>query len=296
MKNLPLTLLAACLFAAGFTPTLRAQTPILEFKFNEANPTTATSSGSNTATGVVTGAYATGVSGAGDYAFDNNASNGMGTLATNGGGVQLGTALGGWKSFTLQGWINSNASPAEQLNNAARLIDGFSTANSAGFQLRADAAANNNAGAMVLTVDGASVTSAAGYAATNQWVFFAVTYDVASHTANFYVGDTATSVSQLGTGLTLNIGTGVTTTKTTGSNIAIGNLSGGTNRPYDGLMDDVRIFGSTIDSSGALSLAQLESFRALDVQAVPEPTAAALMILGGVLFLFTSVRRKPCLA
>ena len=57
-------------------------------------------------------------------------------------------------------------------------------------------------------------------------------------------------------------------------------------RAFAGLLDDMRIFGSTTDSTGVLSLSQLEQLRLSDV---PEPStwitpllAAGLLVIGGV--------------
>lgn len=288
MKRIPLAfaVVAACLFGAG--TSLHAQTPLLEFNFNNASSSTVTSSGSVVATGTVTGTYAAGVTGAaGDYSFDNSASTGMGNVGT-GGGVLLSTSAGGYKSLTLQGWFNSST----VLGNAARLIDGYNTASGSGFQLRADV---STPGALVLTMDGLSTTaSLASYNSTNTWVFFALTYDITTKIARFYKGDATTAVAQVGTDQTLDYGAGITATRTGGSNITIGDLAGSNTRPYDGLLDDVRVFGSATDASGVLSLSQLESLRTADL--VPEPSSVALMALGGMMFLFGKLRRRSLLS
>jgi hypothetical protein len=60
-------------------------------------------------------------------------------------------------------------------------------------------------------------------------------------------------------------------------------------RPFDGLLDNMRIFGSTTDASGALSLAELETIRAADI--IPEPGAVWLLLIGGLMAWRWSRRR-----
>lgn len=282
MTRVGLTFLSAFVFtqASAF-----AQTPIIEYTFNNTSSTTLTSSGSTAASATLTGTFGSGVSGqAGDYAFDNSASTGMGNLGT-GGSVQLGSNVTtGLTSFTLQGWFKSGTA----LSNAARLIDGFNTVTTSGLQLRADAATNS----LVLGVDGQSATSAASYGTTNSWVFFAATYDSVANAVKFYIGDTTTSVTQVGSTLSFGINPGAVDAPA--NNIAIGNLPGTNSRPYDGLLDDIRLFGTTSGSSGALSLSELETIRSLDA-AVPEPASFALMTMGGVVLLLGQLKRRRSL-
>jgi hypothetical protein len=66
--------------------------------------------------------------------------------------------------------------------------------------------------------------------------------------------------------------------------LKIGNGAGAgtTARPFDGLLDNLRLFGSATDGSGVLNTAELESFRQADVQNVqvsPEPPMAAVLML-----------------
>jgi hypothetical protein len=200
----------------------------------------------------------------------------MGNSGT-GGTVALNTTLSGLSSLTVQGWFKSNTA----INGAARLVDGYNTAGfGAGFGLRADV----TAGQLVFTIDGNNYTSSASYGATNAWVFFAATFDFGTEDAKFYVGSTSSAVSLVNTVNLNNIPE--TTSRTGGNNFEIGNLAGVNNtRPYDGLLDDIRIYGATTGNSGALSLTDLESLRQFDV--VPEPSTWVMVFSGlGMLSLF----------
>ncbi|QEG38007.1 LamG domain-containing protein [Bythopirellula goksoeyrii] len=106
--------------------------------------------------------------------------------------------------------------------------------------------------------------------ADNKWVFLALTYDgtQAANNTKFYIGDPTTSVSQLGSDLSL----------------AQLTLDGGTSRfgvgftdaaptadtSVQGWQDDVRVYGS------ALSLAELERVRLAGT--IPEPGSLALLL------------------
>jgi hypothetical protein len=290
---------SASVFAAVPVPA-----PLLEFRFNEASGTTTTSTGTGTGTGSTatvatyqdsTGAAASlrsadmfGVSGqAGDYAFDNTASTGMGSAGT-GGRVYVGnvTTAQDLTSFTLQGWFYSDT----QINGVARLLDDNS-GGLQGFGLRAD----SNAGRLVLTVNSTSAISAASYTQTNQWVFFAVTYDGSqtSSNVNFYIGTTTSGVSLVGTH-TINAGLSqgnllpLVIGNSTGSN----NASNINNRPFDGYLDNIRVYGSATDNTGVLGITQLEAIRSSDVTPVPEPVTTALLGGAGMLSIAVIMKRK----
>lgn len=280
--------------------TLNAATPLLEFSFNETG-STASSSGSASASAVLWnssysptdlhGASGSGVSGGpGDRAFDNSASTGMGNAGT-GGMLYVGDldAVDGLKSFTLQGWFKSSVA----INGVARLFDKNSGSGNAGFQLRSTA----TAGQLLLQVNSASVTSSAAYGATNEWVFFAVTFDGTSTTDNvkFYVGSQASEVS-----LVTTASIGATMANPNAATLVVGNsswlLPSGpqvNNRPFDGVMDNFRIYGALSGAGGMLSLSELEGIRLNDVTPIPEPSSAiALAGLAGLSLAVCSRRRR----
>lgn len=260
--------------------SVQAQTLLLEYKFNDSGTTTANSGtlgGSanllNSSGGATDlhGAAGSGVSGlAGDTSLNLSSATGMGSGFTgpmaNAGTVSL-TSL---KSFTITGWINSTAQ-LSTLANSARIYDnGVSKI-------------YLSTGGMVISLYNGTSTTDYGstamatnnlWTSANQWVFFAITYDgtTASNNLNFYYGSAAVAISSAATSTSvaanLNLGNGT---------LDLGNRST-TDRPFDGSMDDFRIYGSTTDASGALSIAALDSLRSLD--AVPEPNSMALLLTG----------------
>jgi hypothetical protein len=263
---------------------LQSQTLLLEYEFNDSGttttstgslPTVATMVNSGTTPTDLHGAAGSGVSGQSwDLAFNNTASTGMGSAGT-GGGVSVGDldAVDGLSSFTLQGWFNSSTA----IGGVARLFEKNAGAGTSGFVLRAD----TTAGQLVLQVDNIAVTSSAAFGATNEWTFFAVSYDgtLTTNNVNFYLGDTTDAVSLVGT-YTLNSGV----VNANSVPIVLGNntsLTGFTNiRPYDGYLDNMRVYGETTGAGGVLTLSQLEAVRAADL--VPEPTVSMLLIGAGL--------------
>lgn len=314
MKNKPL-LIAAGLLAASL---LDAQSLLYEFNFNNPAENTSTSStapvastanftnyvevgGTARVAANLYGANQTGVSGlAGDYAFDNTGSTRMGgSGAVNGpnagyGGVARvtngGNLVNGSTSFTVQGWYNASVAPA----NFARLIqigtfgvwfqtDGGNTT------LRVSARINDpTSTAQLVESDAAFMRQA------DTWTFFAFTYDGATGAANLYGGTDSTSVSLL---VSTTISAGFLATNNNQA-ISIGNSTDNdTQRPFDGYLDNFRVWGESSGSAGALSLAQLEAVRLADTTntAIPEPSSFAILAGLGTLG-FALARRRSRLA
>jgi hypothetical protein len=297
----------AAVFTLGLVGSAFADlpTPNQGYTFNDTGATSASTGSNTTAVAFRDSSYASanlhgtagsGLTGlAGDIAFDNTASAGMGTASgASGGGsgvigdIDTGSTGSDWlTSFTVQGWYYSSV----QIGGAARIFDKTSGSSSS-FMVRGA----TTAGQMNLTVDNLSLDSATGYTATGTWVFFAVTYDgsLTSNNVTFYVGDTATSVSVVSTG-TVNSGP----VSNNPLSLVLGNTTGNpspaaNNRPFDGLLDNIRLYGSASDSTGVLSLATLEAIRTSDISAVPEPSTYALLF-GSVslgIATFSTRRRK----
>ncbi|MBN8708765.1 MAG: hypothetical protein BGO12_17320 [Verrucomicrobia bacterium 61-8] len=263
--------------------SLHAQTLILDYDFNQiaGGGTTAPSTGSTTTSlnlydsaGSLTnlhGAAGSGVSGAaGDLALNNSASTGMGSGGTGGRAQSASiSAINSLQSFTLAGWFKTGSTTS--ISSNAFLINNQS-GTSDGFRLY-----SNSSGYLALNVNGAAVTSsgAATYAATEAWVFFAVTYDgtLSSNNVKFYVGNTSTGVSL---NVTRTLAQGMASANSGG--FALANVVNSNIRPFDGYLDNIAVYGSQTDNSGVLSLAQLEAVRAANL--VPEPAHLAFLGCG----------------
>lgn len=103
--------------------------------------------------------------------------------------------------------------------------------------------------------------SAAG---SGNWKFFAVTYDSTLSTGQvkYYFG---TPAADPVLDSTINYGQGIVGTNI-GPNMTVGHFntasrSGAQDRMFRGLIDQIRVYGSTADSSGALTLAQIVSVK-----------------------------------
>jgi hypothetical protein len=178
-------------------------------------------------------------------------------------------------SFTFECWFNALTPPQE----GARLFD------SQDFLVESSSAG----GTFFLYVNGVPIgESSPEYSDADKWIFFAVSYDgtQTSNNVAFYEGTTTTAVTQVGTNQTLNGGSILDDHV-----FNIGNYVDGNIRPFDGYLDDVRLFGSASDNSGVISLSQLEALRQEDVQNVPEPSAGGLLIAGAAIIL--GVRKRP---
>lgn len=274
---------------------LHAQTLILDYDFNQVTGggTTAPSTGGTTTSlnlynsaGTLTnlhGAAGSGVSGnAGDLAFDNSASTGMGSGGT-GGRAQSGniSAINSLQSFTLTGWFKTGSTTA--IGNNAFLINNQSGTTD-GFRLY-----SGSTGALALNVNGVAVASSgtSTYAATEAWVFFAVTYDgtLSSNNVKFYIGNTSTATSL---NVTRTLAQGTASANSGG--FAVGNVLSSNIRPFDGYLDNISVYGSQTDGSGVLNLAQIESVRQADL--VPEPANLAFLGCGAGLLAVICRRRS----
>lgn len=284
-----LILLSALL---GLATTASAQTLLLEYKFNDSG-TTAANSGSLTslnanlvASDYVTatdlhGASGSGVSGqAGDKALDLTiGATGQGSGKTGPAALTGTGGLGTLKSFTLMGWYKVGST-----GNNARLFDNGGVNNGSGITLWMP-----NTNTLNLTVDGlqtGAVTSST-LALLNTWVFFALTYDgtTTTNNINLYVGTQSGAITSIAATASSTAGDVAATTVP----IVLGNGISGNQRPLNGLMDDLRLYGSATDTTGVLSLSAIESMRALD--AVPEPRLTSLLLMAFALGLIIRLSR-----
>ncbi len=289
------TLLFAPVVAAvlAFSTTANAATiPLLSYNFNESSGTTALNAGSLGSAGNLTmrnslgavvdrhGVAGSGVSGsAGDRAFHNHY--GQANAASL-------PAINGLESLTIAGWFKTVTTDPIVAIERIFFNNQFSPT-AAGFDLSFN---GSNSGRLLMTLwdgTGATATAAsnASFNAKQEWVFFAVTWERTSRAINFYVGSLDGPVVSAGSTVAASIGV----TGTNPGNFALSNLgdhAGAYPRPYNGFLDNIALWGSQTDSSGALSQADLEAFR---MSAVPEPGTMGLAALGGVL-LFALRRRR----
>jgi hypothetical protein len=228
-----------------------------------------------------------------DRALDNTSATGMGA-GFNGGGAKhpaYEASIEKLASWTVSGWYKTDVGATIGGGGAVifnALDNTAANGTSGGFAVRTGSGAN--AGRMRVTVNGFNAPELAGWDDENTWVFFAITYDGTESTDNlkYYrgyrnggeAGTNPMEVTLLQTD-TFNQGIVRDVDPTTG--FAIANRDPTNLRPFDGLLDNIRVDGSHVDSTGALSLGQLESYRASDVfSTVPEPSSIALALLGAV--------------
>jgi hypothetical protein len=201
--------------------------------------------------------------------------------------------LDGMNQLTLSTWLNVS----EYLSGNHRLMSKQAAGTFGGFNFSLNATPNdgpvgpgnfriglflgNNVSSGAS--DFGAAFSTADVDAHNKWVFLAATYDSTQAAGNtkFYIGGVNTPVTQLGGDLTLpqltvdggtaRFGVGFTDAAPTANTSVIG------------LQDDVRVYNS------ALSVAELDAARQ---SIVPEPSVAALVIMGAFTGLLAGGRRR----
>jgi hypothetical protein len=269
-SSLKSSLIAAGVLAAAsvFIGTASAQTLVLRVPLSDTNGTTTLASdtstgGSNVVLQMVNNAGApadfqgvpgSGVGGGVALDFSTNADFTLGVGEGAGAGLgpmaaatnvalNFGTNI---TNFTASIWLKANA----QMTNAG----GNSTLGPRIFILGAngttDKAVTNSVGLffqqwnqVACTVDTIQLNAPTNltYVPTNQWLFYAITYD--GTTITLYQGsDTseATAVASVASpGLTISL------TNTAGSVLMLGNRVNGLSRPFDGWLDDFRFYAGT---------------------------------------------------
>jgi hypothetical protein len=235
------------------------------------------------------GGAGSGVSGlASDFSFNNTASTGMGSEG-EGGSAEASSffTMDALASFTITGWLNTSALTGSNGN----ILDLYNTSGETaeGIRLTYSLSSDGSVGTLQLRINGETYVSSTGggtFYSGGEWVFFAVTYDGTTTTDNlvYYIGSEEDSVVVNATRDSSEGSIAFTDT-----DLTLGNVEDWNARPFDGMLDNIRMFGSTTDGSGALSLSEIEAYRSTDV--IPEPSESAT-ILGGALLLLALFRRR----
>jgi hypothetical protein len=173
----------------------------------------------------------------------------------------FGNTLGSMTAFTVTGWLNSRDLTDGSGGN--RIVFGLAAANGPGLDL-----VQLEDGSLQLGVnqwpDNTPARSSAGWitadpqAGSENWVYFAVTYDGSLQAGNvhFYFGS-ATQPAMLDFGpLDYNRGpigqSGPLTLGNFGSSIGARNETGANSRVFRGLMDEIKIFNSALSAEEIL--------------------------------------------
>ncbi len=287
-------LVGGSLLLALAAPSLtQAQTPLIQYNFNEGTGTSAANTGSlapvfpsTTSNLILDATHSSWATAASTLSGTGSALiiDGAGKNSTTSGYQQAdGTGLNtNLSAFTITLWVNlTTAGASERLVTFA---DG--SVPSHGFDFRLNTLTGEQA-SLGLFVDGTTVTSTGGNIVdvVGQWTFVAVTYDGNATTNNvsFYYGGSSVSATVLGSAVTANKGA-IDTVNNQTTALRVGS-SGTTNvdRTPAGVFDDVRIYGSVLDAS---------AIEAVRVSAIPEPATTALLMAGAGLIGAVILRRR----
>jgi hypothetical protein len=260
--------LPVALIAGGLATASTAQAALVfQMDFNDADGNQSLTDRGTTG---VTGAF----NGTATYSTDVASVNGGGYSAsfsgTNGDNANFGdiAALDGLSAFTMTAWVKS--SDIDGPSGSARIVSKRQGAD--GFELYY----HSNDNELEFVADGVAANGGGSFTA-NSWTWIAVTYD--GSTANFYTGDGTT----LSAGDSADLAKGALSVNS--ANLLIGNYRTG-ERPYSGLIDNLRIYNSVEDTTSLTSIMTFD-----DAAVVPEPGTSAL--LGGLLALgHVMVRRR----
>lgn len=269
----------------GAVATLSAELPepFLEYRFNDEGTVSEATGQDPTpltlfdSAGLPTDLHSgpgEGVSGhAEDRAFDNRGAVAMGDVA-GGSASTVHIDLPEMLSFTLTGWFRTAGE--EPINNNAWLFQlgaGFGDpARARGLLVR-----SANEGRLFIRVgtlegDFQRTSADPGFAATQEWTFFAISYDGTDpsplmENLKFYVGSEVDPVRLVDA--TVQVGGAVRESRNQGVRIGNSAAEGG-NNPFHGLLDNIRLFLSIADEEGSLDVEDLERLRQADLE-LPTP-------------------------
>lgn len=237
-----------------------------------------------------------GVSGfANDRALDLSDASGMGGSTNNGGGAvaEAGfdtvTGFDGAQSFTIAGFFYATesviVSNAQLVNVSNASTDGFRlsgrTGSTGGGNLQLDYVGENERQA---------VESTGGrYSAVGEWVFFALTLDTTITSGDnlffYYVNEQGEMA--IADAMEFDAGAMVVGDRSPVFGNFAGSTDPATTRPFQGYLDNFALWVDPDGASGALSMAELESFY---LTSIPEP-AHFSSVLGLMLLCLMAFRR-----
>ncbi len=191
------------------------------------------------------------------------------------------------KSYTITGWYNAAAT-----NPSGRILAIGNTSSGDFLQLYFGSSSGNSALALQAGTTGTSLalvnsSATSQFNSAGSWVFFAVTVDTTVSNLNsgvkFYVGSTSASASQVANASGAQGSLAGYVTPTDLDVIALANsFNSGTSANNRALvnasLDNIQIYGSTTDASGALDLSTLQG---IQVAAIPEAKLSDLLLLSG---------------
>ncbi len=173
--------------------------------------------------------------------------------------------LQGLKSFTITGWLNcKSAATAYGGNRIISWYNNVSLGQGVDLAMHADGSLGMGVNQWNDQTGGTSDYSSIGKIPVdpdggfNNWIFFAVTYNstVSSGQISYYFGGNGTS-PKLDVNNTYNagpVGTNVSPTLTVGNHNPSNRINSyALNQSWKGGMDQIQVFGSTTDGTGALS-------------------------------------------
>jgi hypothetical protein len=246
-----------------------------------------------------------GVSGSlGDRSYNNTVSTAMGNQGTtyalpNRGPRATNDAdngiLNGRTALTITGWVKTEAGQTWRGLSQVWAGDAGSFMN-----VRSDAGGGRIEYEFSTAAGLARIRSTnADWSAQNEWMFFAVTWNGSNGAVNMYYKDALNQVQSSAatyfTGSAAVEGTGaiIDSPQTAGTptatyGLAIGNQAGYALRPFDGWLDNVRVFTSILDTNDLQFIVNQD----LQNVAIPEPRSALLLLLGGTMAGVLCHRRK----
>ncbi|GHB91150.1 LamG domain-containing protein [Cerasicoccus arenae] len=203
------------------------------------------------------GARGSGVSGkSDDLAYDNTNSPSLGCMAQ---ARDASNPVNDLKFFTLSGWFKSTGPGSySRIIEIGKTALFFSEMEGASTQRIEFSTRIND-----MSSDPERVSTNLDHGIKGEWVFFAVTYDGSSGEANIYVGSETLRVESMAVAIFAK----GKVVSGEGQRFSIGNSSYHDNqRPFEGYLDNIRVWGSSDDSSAALNMKEVQSVMANDLK------------------------------